>query len=763
VSPATRLLKRLPRVATRIATDPFARLGVFALLALVATWPLLGTPEGINTFRDAHVLSHYESVARSSVVRWGQAPLWDPYYCGGMYLLGTPQARFASPTFLFTLIFGEARGEAVTAFVMLIVGLEGAFRYARSRRALAVGALLAAPAFGLSGVFALAPRLGWINFFGFALVPWIALGMRRALRGDVNGALLAAFAVAFSTGFGGTYSVPMVVVWCAFEVVEHLVRRRGKGALRALAMSLVVLSLSAGLSAFRLWPVAETLASAPRVIAGSPGQDYTTLGHMLATRLTEDGVDGQFFVGALVLPAALVALRRRSSLVLALYGWIWLWLSAGYTAVPSLFAATHALPVYGTLRYPERYLILFALVVATLAARGVTIASALARRRGRCRVGFRVVEVALVVCLLASLGPLVGQHIVSAALRDLAPLPLEIMRPFHQARGNRYELAYYEPMQRGCLSCWDAYPVPESPLLAGDLPEEESLEHPEAGTLKESAWSPNRIELDVALERATRVRVNQNWHRGWRTNVGEVSRERGLLVVDLPKGSHHVVLRFLPRSATGGLLVSVVTLLGALVLARRRAHLVLAGAALAPAFAFGAALLLISEPPPPPEGPLAPTGENIIVDSLPANATKLGTVFEDGVRLAGASIDASDAHPKDTLVLELDWVRGAELEPGLGVFVHLDSTKGGALTGDHVDLSQTLLFEAAPADKVLRDLLPITLPKDSANAEWTIGVGLWRVRRGGSRVRVVDHGEADVAGDEVRVAKFLVTERETAN
>jgi hypothetical protein len=64
---------------------------------------------------------------------------------------------------------------------------------------------------------------------------------------------------------------------------------------------------------------------------------------------------------------------------------------------------------------------------------------------------------------------------------------------------------------------------------------------------------------------------------------------------------------------------------------------------------------------------------------------------------------------------------------------------------------------------VLRDLLPITLPKDSANAEWTIGVGLWRVRRGGSRVRVVDHGEADVAGDEVRVAKFLVTERETAN
>jgi hypothetical protein len=763
VSPATRLLKSAARVATRFATDPLCRLGVFALLALAATWPLLGTPEGINTFRDAHVLSHYESVARSSVLRWREAPLWDPYYCGGMYLLGTPQARFVSPTFLFTLLFGEARGEAVTAFVMLIVGLEGAFRYARSRRAFAVGALLAAPAFGLSGVFALAPRLGWINFFGFALVPWIALGMRRALRGDVNGALLSAFAVAFSVGFGGTYSVPMVVVWCAFEVVEYLVRRRAKRAANALGMCVVVLSLSAGLSAVRLWPVAETLASAPRVIAGSPGQDYTTLGHMLATRLTEDGVDGQFFVGALVLPAALFALRRRSSLALALYGWIWLWLTAGYLAVPSLFAATHALPVYGTLRYPERYLILFALVLSTLAARGVTVASALARRKGRGRYVFRAIEVTLVACLLLSLGPLVGQHIVSAGLRDLAPLPLEIERPFHQARGNRYELAYYEPMQRGCLSCWDAYPVPESPLLAGDLPEEESLEHPEAGTVTQSAWSPNRIELDVAIDRASRVRVNQNWHPGWRTNVGAVGSERGLLVVDLPKGSHHVVLRFLPRSATGGLLVSVVTLAGALVLTRRRTRLALACATLAPAVAFGAALLFIREPRLPREGPLAPTGEQIVVDSLPPNATTLGVLFEDGVRLAGASIDVNDAHPKDTLVLELDWIRGATLEPGLGVFVHLDSTKGGALTGDHVDLSETLLFEAAPAEKVLRDLLPITLPKDSANAEWTIGVGLWRVRRGGSRVRVVDHGNADVGGDEVRIAKFLVTEQETAN
>src|ERR1700729_2261265 len=136
------------------------RLGAFAVLGLAATWPLLSTAASLNAFRDAHVLAHYESAAAEALRRFHQMPLWDPYYCGGMYLLGTPQARFVSPTFLFTLVFGESHGAALTAFAMLIVGLEGTFRYARSRRASSGGAVLAAPVFALSGVFALAPQFG---------------------------------------------------------------------------------------------------------------------------------------------------------------------------------------------------------------------------------------------------------------------------------------------------------------------------------------------------------------------------------------------------------------------------------------------------------------------------------------------------------------------------------------------------------------------------------------------------------------------------
>ena len=60
-------------------------------------------------------------------------------------------------------------------------------------------------------------------------------------------------------------------------------------------------------------------------------------------------------------------------------------------------------------------------------------------------------------------------------------------------------------MQRGSLSCWEAYPVPQSPLLTGDLRNEEYLLEPGAGTVKERSWSPDAIDLDVTLSRPATV------------------------------------------------------------------------------------------------------------------------------------------------------------------------------------------------------------------------------------------------------------------
>lgn len=765
------LFRGFYRTARSVSRSTPRRLALFALLALAAAWPLLSTAVMLNDFRDAQVLGHYESAARDAILRWHQAPLWDPYYCGGMYLLGTPQARFVSPTFLLTLLFGERRGEALTAFAMMIVGLEGTFRYVRARGATRFGALVAAPSFALSGIFAVAPALGWVAFFGFELLPWMALGVRRALAGERMGIVLTSVAAAWCVTFGGTYAAPLGMLWCALEVAEFAVRhaRRDRKALAiGVGAAATAAALAAGLSAVRLWPIAETLAEAPRLVGGTPGNTWATLARMLFLPARADTDDGEFFVGLLVVPAALLGLARRPSKGLATAAALSLWLAAGYGVTPSLFAALHELPLYATLRYPERFLVPLGLALAALAGRGVSLVEAYARSpRARARRG-RPVALALSFVVLAmaiDAGPLVEQHALHAADRSLSPPPEgESAGPFHQARGSRWALAYYEPLRRGSLSCWEAYPVPESPLLRGDLQSEERVVEPGAGSVTERSWSPNAIDLDVVLARSATVAINQNWHAGWRANVGDVRSDHGLLTVALPEGTHALALRFEPRSATEGALASLVAAaaLAFLGVRSRRAPrvrtlrdgAVLAFLALAPFVALRRTVAAGWERTPR-EPPLTPDGRPVIADAVDEASVHIGAKFADGFVLEAATLSNPDPSAGSDDTLELDWRRSRQVDPGLGVFVHVEPSSGIPLNGDHVLLSGVLAPEDAPPDKTLRDVIPLFLPREARGKTWKVWVGLWRLRRGGNRIGVVDGGQTIVDGDRVLAAQFV--------
>jgi hypothetical protein len=742
------LLNWLRRAAHATPT----RLAFFALSALLLVWPLLLHAAELNEFRDGQVLFNYEDVAVRTVRRWLQFPLWNPYYCGGLYALGTPQSRFAAPPFLLSLLFGPLRAAPLIALAMSVLGMEGFYRYARTRTASALAPALLAPVFAGNGFFAFSYFHNWINFYGFELLPWTLYGVDLALRQRREGAVYCAAAFAFMVGFGGTYSGPLagllVLVHVLRGFAEQPARLRQPGVYRELGFAL---ALSLCMSAFRLWPVIESLIAAPRLMAGAPGENIEQLKeHLFKPADPHDGNYtrwGQQYTGlAVCWLFALGFMRKRSWPALVVCA-LCFWVATGFAYEKSGFGALRELPVLHMLRYPERFLLLVCLLGCEVAAHGVD--WLLLPARLAPRFGAPVLLCAVLLTLFAQRELIDSQHL-SAAGMWLSPAPLEIERPFAQARGNRWLAAHFVSISRGSINCWEAYPVPMSDALRGDLPQEEYLEDASAGTARRLDWSPNVIDVGVELKRKATLLINQNYHPGWHSSVGRVYDKDGLLAVELPAGKHEVRVRFLPRSALFGGLILLASLFAALGWWRDDKRLVALGAGAIPLFLLYA-FTLYSEPLPRTPPPRSADGAEVLVDKLPTDARPMRVEFDLPIEIAGSKMYGNIGNGIGKV--EIFWrVRGL-LPQHLGISVHFESSRGRFVTADHDAIGASFLPRRAPRDVLLRDDASAVL--DSAPDEhWRVYVCLWYTRGVPDRVKIHDPGGAVIDKDRVLIGEF---------
>ncbi|MBL8912296.1 MAG: hypothetical protein JNM17_16515 [Archangium sp.] len=750
------MIARAARSIAKLAADPYVRVCFFFALALIATLPWLLTAGGFNEFRDAQVLWLYEDQARRSVLDFGQIPLWNPEFCGGLPALGTPQARFGSPLFLLTLIFGTTRAEPLIIFTLVIVALYGAFHLARSHGATRAGATLGAPLFGLLGVFACAPFLGWFGFLGFAFLPWILLGVRRAARGQLSGLALVGLSTGFIVGFGGTYVAPISFVAVVIELVLLAIQHRGRlkyGPIAAAGL------LALGLSAFRLWPVFEELQRGPRVIAGMSVVGLQSMGAQLFG--TYDVWSGEVWY-LVTIPGAIVAaisLLRRRGRWLALSLLLTIWIAAGSAVTPSLYALLRQIPIFSLLRNSERFLVCAGLVMSI----GVSFAVSDVLARLRLRKKQLTPRFHQGLAIITALGLVLAtawqlhNFTVAASKRTIGATPRESLRPFHQARGNRWAVAGFGPMSRGSLACWEAYGVPQSPKLRGDLTEEAWLSDGSAGSL-ETRWTPNQLTFHARLDRPTRLLINQNYHRGWKSDVGTVVSTDGLLSVELPQGESNVSLRFLPRSAIGGLIVSALALIALLAMRFRKEVGLKELALCAVPLVVGAFLALNNDEPlltrPEVTGP---DGEAVIADVLPLDSKKLDVQFAEGVKLDGAAV--TYRKQDDRIRIELDWSRTANINRNLGVFLHLEPGALKRVAADHLQISDAIFFEQLPVGSIGRDILLIDIPDAKRGVPWNAWVGLWEMRGDGHRVEVTNANGVQSAENRVLIGTLEIPPR----
>lgn len=387
------------------ARRPHAVALLAALVLLLVPWRALLGP-GVPSGRDLVPYFYPLKAALSEALRAGELPLVDRYRWGGLPLLSWPGVAAFDPGNLLFVLLPTAAAAKAWMLLRVLAGAAGFGVFLRVAGVTPFAAAFGALAWGTGGV-----TVSSASFLGLssahAMLPWLAAGLlhARARRTPRAVALLAVAAALLVVA-----AVPEPLVSAALLALVLLAGKGCGPALRERAGAAglwgAAALLGAALAAPALGAFLVTGLEGIRGAKGALTEGFAAQGALPVARLGELLVDGavadwskvsraegvagypyfpSLTPGRVAWTLALLGLvagrgaRLRAS-ALALLGVL---LALG--PVTPLFGLLRvALPLTGSLRYPEKHAVLFAFGLAWLAALG---ASALERELGERRAG----------------------------------------------------------------------------------------------------------------------------------------------------------------------------------------------------------------------------------------------------------------------------------------------------------------------------------------------------------------------------------------
>ena len=543
------------------------------VLALVQWWPMFRSPLATG-FGDWQMIHHNWEAAYVAISRFGEWPLWDPFHCGGVPILGNPESQVYSPWFLLSFVFGTVIAVKLMVLGHMACAAAGVYWLARRRYELRPeAAALAGIAWSCCGCFVWDAAGGHATFLSFAFAPWLTYFIHRG--GDwLREAAAVGSLLLLTLVEGGTYPLPFFLLWTVFELcVRAAARRDVLGSVRFAAISYGVLAVC---GAIRFVPIYLALKANPRQVPNHDALSLSDIWRMLTARSHPWRVpDHPFvwaeygsYVGVAVVLMALIGLvlvlrQRRWHLLLGLA--LFTSLMLGNVGDYAPYSLLHHLPVYDSLRVPSRFAIFFTLYLALLAGHALDQGlRRLQRPRSVTTIG-----------VLVALGVCVDLNVASWPQTNLwtgAPLSQEApAQEFHLVARNYHEsYASYPRLNLGTRVCYVGgmnWPV-SSALWLGARPQIDVS--PQAGELLHWERTPNTFRARVLLRSETRLRFNQNAAPGFVSSTGTISDNKGLLALDLPDGQHDLTVRYSPAELVPTAAVSGIGLIGLFAILMRR-------------------------------------------------------------------------------------------------------------------------------------------------------------------------------------------------
>lgn len=520
---------------------------------------------------------HTWEVARVTLLRDGEFPLWNPYWCGGITLWGNPETQIFYPLFYLSLVIGSTAALKLYLVLHTAIGFSGMYMLARREYALEpLSAGFAAFVWSCSGTFARDGGGGHVTLLMFYWAPWVLLSWRLAIR-DIRWSAATAGLMSLVALGGGTYPFPYLVLLLCFDgLVQAFQKTRPRAVLRA---ALVTAMGTALMSAIRIVPSVLTLFAYPRHY--TQHSEHLSLREFVHTFIAHDMPafwgkhefgwwEYDAFIGwtALVLGliGALFAWRSpspRRHLVLG--GLLFSTLALGHFGTLAPWSLLNQLPVFSSLRVPSRFLVWTLFYLSLLAGIGLHACSKLAQWIAK-----RIPHVtpswvkagivcAILLCTLSALEILIVNIPKTAGTARAMPLVSAPAHPrFHYVTPHDYwyRFASFPQQNLAIFGCYSEYHWPIAHhLWMGDVPQ--ARVPSQKGHVSRTFRAGNHAWADVTLIQPALVVFNHNFAPGWKSNLGPVLNHEGHAAVRAPKGAHRIYLKYRPKDMPWAIVASI--------------------------------------------------------------------------------------------------------------------------------------------------------------------------------------------------------------
>lgn len=536
------------------------------LASAVFCLPLFRHPENWGR-GDWDIALFLQAGLREALLRYGQWPLWNPYYCGGSEFMAHHFSHFPTPIFAIELVFGTVLGAKISIVAYLAIGMAGVYQVCRRIFGLeAVPSLTAACIAMLSGTYAFHLAEGHINHLSYCYLPWVYLFLELAFE-RLRFAPLAGIFLALAILEGGYYSATHTALFATLLSIFRTVQSRSPAPGAALAL---LASCAFMISAPKLLPAMEFFLDFPRVVDSDEYTPFSMLVHSLLARdqhmelRLPQQAHGWWEYAAYIghvplllgLAGAVRSARRYWPLVMSCLAF--LLLSIGDFHSWSPWNLLHRLPIWSSHHVPSRFIFGFVVLFSILAGIAASEAVALLARRTPSTLAPRLAGLALLLWVAIDLIRVNSKAFESAFI--VPPYGHESSGEFRQTIGEPFHMYSALLQKRGTLNC---YASPRGPAKA--LPDTSPDYRGElyligSGSASYTHWSYDRLSVRVAGQGI--LCINQNFAPGWRSTDGrEVFSHGGIVATRVSDRDSEVILEYRPGPFRLGLALSGLCLL----------------------------------------------------------------------------------------------------------------------------------------------------------------------------------------------------------